>query len=56
VLSTTAGLHVPVMPLSEFEGNRGTAAPLHIVSDVPKLKMGVVFGVMVTSKVVAVAH
>ena len=53
---TTAGFHVPPMPLSDEAGNAGTVPPAQIVSDVPKLNVGVTFGVTVTSNVVIVAH
>ena len=56
VLSITDGLQLPVIPLSEPEGSAGTAAPLHIVSDVPIPNTGVMFGVTVTVNVVVVAH
>ena len=55
-MSTVAGLQVPVTPLSDVVGNVGTVPPAHIVSAVPKLKLGVTFGVTVTVKVVDVAH
>jgi hypothetical protein len=55
-LSTTAGLHVPVMPLFEVVGKEGTAAPAQIVSDVPKPNVGVRIGLTVTENVVVVAH
>jgi phosphate starvation-inducible membrane PsiE len=56
VLLTVAGLQVPVTPLSDVVGNCGTTPPLQILSVVPKLKVGTVFGTTVTVKVVAVAH
>ena len=55
-LSITDGLHVPVTPLVEMEGNEGTDAPSQIVRAVPKLNVGVLFGVTVTVNVVGVAH
>jgi hypothetical protein len=55
-LSTIAGLHVPVIALSDVTGNVGTAAPAHIVSEVPKPNVGVMFGFTVTVNVVVVAH
>ena len=55
VLLTTAGDHVPVMPLVDVNGNTGATEPSHI--DATGLKVGVTFGVTVISKVVvAVAH
>jgi hypothetical protein len=56
VLLTVAGFHVPVTPLSDVVGNAGTVPPLQIVSVVPKLKVGTVFGTTVTVKVVVVPH
>lgn len=53
---TVAGLHTPGMPLVELDGNMGAAAPAHKFSDVPKLNVGVLVGVIVTVKVVVVAH
>lgn len=44
VLLTTAGVQVPVMPLSDVVGNVGTASPAQIVSDDPKLNTGGVTG------------
>ena len=55
-LSTVAGLHVPLTPLVEVAGSDGTAPPAHIVSELPKLKAGVVFGVTVSVNVVGLAH
>ena len=50
------GLQVPVMPLSDVAGKEGTVAPWQMLSEVPKPKVGVVFGLTVTVKVVVVAH
>jgi hypothetical protein len=44
------------MALSDVVGNVGTVPPAHIVRVVPKLNVGVMFGVTVTVKLVAVAH
>ena len=44
------------MPLSEVAGNVGTVSPAQIVSEVPKLKAGVMFGFTVTVRVVPFAH
>ena len=55
-LSTTAGFHVPVTPLSEVAGSVGTVPPGQIVKPPPKLNVGVRFGVMLTVNVVVVAH
>lgn len=56
VLLTVAGLHVPVIPLSDVPGNIGTLAPLQIDNDVPKLNTGVMFGFTVTVNVAVVPH
>jgi hypothetical protein len=55
-LSTTAGFHVPVIPSMEVEGNIGAAAPAQIVCELPKLNVGVTFGLTVTESVVVTAH
>ena len=55
-LSTTAGFHVPLIPFVDELGKTGTDPPSQIDRDVPKLNVGVMFGVTVTVKVVAVAH
>lgn len=53
---TTAGLHVPVMPLVEVVGKAGTVPPEQMLSDVPKLNAGVRIGFTVTVKVAGRAH
>ena len=55
-MSTVDGDQVPVIPLSEVVGSVGTAAPAQIVSDVPKLNTGVMFGLITTVKLVPFAH
>ena len=55
-LSTTAGLHVPVMPFMEVAPKVGTVPPAQMVSDEPKLNVGVIIGFTVTVKVRVVAH
>ena len=55
-MSTVAALHVPVTPLEDVPGNAGTAPPAHMVKAVPKLKVGVRFGVTLTVNVAVVAH
>ncbi len=55
-MSTTDGLHVPVIPLVDVAANVGTVPPSHIVAVVPKLNVGVIFGFTVTVKVAVVAH
>ena len=47
---------MPVIPLSDELGNTGTVPPAQIVSAVPKLNVGVIFGFTVTANVVVVAH
>lgn len=44
------------MPLSDAVGNEGTLEPAHIVNEVPKLNVGVMFGFTVTVSEVDVAH
>jgi hypothetical protein len=56
VLLTAAGLHVPLMPLDDVAGNVGTTPPAHIVSVVPKVNVGVMFGFTVTLNEVFKAH
>ena len=56
MLLTVEGLHVPVIPFDEVDGKAGTVAALQMLSVVPKLKVGVMFGFTVTVKVVVVAH
>ena len=55
-LLTVAGLQVPVTALSEVPGNAGTVPFSQIVNAVPKLNVGVMFGLTVTVKVVGTAH
>ena len=55
-MSTVAGLHVPVIPLSDVPGNEGTDAPAQTVNVVPKAKVGVMFGLTVTVNVAGNAH
>ena len=56
MLLTTDGLHIPVIPFVDVVGNVGTVPPEQIVSVVPKLNVGVMFGLTVTVKVVVVAQ
>ena len=56
LLSTTAGLHVPVMPFEDIFGKAGTEPPAQIFNEVPKPNVGVMFGVTVTLKVTGTAH
>ena len=53
---TTAGLHVPFIPLSETIGNDGTVPPVQIESVLPILNVGVIFGFTVTANVAGIAH
>lgn len=55
-LLTTAGLHVPLIPLVDVLGSPGTEPPLQMVSELPKLNVGVVIGFTVTVKVTGTAH
>lgn len=54
VLLTSAGVHVPVMPFIEVNGSTGAVEPSHIAATAAKV--GVTFGVTVTSNVIGVAH
>ena len=55
-LSTTAGFQEPAMPLSDVDGKVGTVPPAQILNEVPKLNVGVTFGLTVTVKFTVVAH
>ena len=55
-MSTDEGLHVPVIPLVDVVGNEGAVPFAHIVSDVPKVNVGIIFGFTVTVNVAGVAH
>ena len=55
-MSTVDGLHVPVMLSVDVVGKTGIVPPAHIVSDVPKLNVGVMFGLTVTVNVVGRAQ
>ena len=54
VLSTAAGLHVPVILLVDVVGNVGASAPSQIGAIA--LNVGTMVGVTVMVKVVEVAH
>lgn len=56
MLLIVEGLHVPVIPFDDVNGNDGTVAPLHMVNEVPKLKAGVTIGFTVTVNVAVVPH
>ena len=47
---------MPVIPFVDEVGKAGTLAPLQIDRLVPKLNVGVIFGLTVTANVVVVAH
>ena len=53
---TTEGFHVPVIPFDDVVGNVGTDPPAQIVKVVPKLNVGVMFGLTVTVNVIGTAH
>ena len=53
---TVAGLQLPVIPLSDVFGSAGTVPPEQMVSEVPKLNVGVTFGFTVTVNVAGMAH
>ena len=53
---TTAGDHVPLMPLFDVAGRTGTAVPEQITCSLPKLKVGVSMGCTVTTKVTLLIH
>ena len=55
-MSTVEGLHVPVILLPDVVGKTGTVAPAHIVSEVPNVNVGVMFGVTVTVNVAGITH
>ena len=56
LLSTTDGLHVPVIPFVDVLGNDGTIPPAQMFNEAPKLNAGVMFGVTVTVNVAGLAH
>ena len=51
-----AGVHLPVMPSIEVPVNTGTGSPAQIVSEVPKLNVGVIIGETVTESVTGSAQ
>ena len=53
---TIEGFHVPVIQFEDVVDKVGTVSPAQIVSDVPKLNAGVMFGLTVTVNVAVVAH
>ena len=55
-MSTVDGVHVPLIALSDAVGSVGTVPPAQMVKVVPKLNVGVMFGVTVTVNVVDTAH
>ena len=56
ILSTVAGLHVPVIPFEDVPTRAGTVPPSQIDSEGPKENAGVIFGFTVTVKVTGRAH
>ncbi len=56
MLLITAGLQTPVKPSFDQPSNTGTVPPVQMLSDVPILNVGVMFGLTHTSTVVVVAH
>ena len=55
-LSIAAGLHEPVMLLVDVAGKVGAVAPSQILCEVPKLNVGVIFGLTVTVNTKLTAH
>ena len=47
---------MPVILLVDVPGNGGTVPPAQIVSDVPKLNVGVTFCITVTFSVTGIPH
>lgn len=55
-MSITDGTHIPFIPLVDVGGNTGTVPPAQIDKIIPKLNVGTMLGLTVTTKVVVVAH
>ena len=55
-MSIEEGLQLPATPLSEVAGSDNTVDPEHMVSETPKLKVGVIIGLIVTVKLDGSAH
>jgi hypothetical protein len=55
-LSTTEGLHVPVIPLVDVPGNAGGVEPIQTDCEVPKLNAGGTIVFTVTVNVNGVTH
>ena len=53
---TVEGLHVPVIPFCDVVGRVGTRPPAQIDELVPKLNVGVAFGLTCTTNDADVAH
>ena len=53
---TTAGLHVPLTPLTDVVGKTGTVLPAQMICDVPKLNVAVSNGLTVTVNVASAMH
>ena len=47
---------MPVIPFCDVPGNTGTDPPAQMVNVVPKLNVGVIFGLTVTVNVMGTAH
>lgn len=47
---------MPVIPFVDVFGNVGTVPPAQTDNNVPKLNVGVMFGVTVTENVAGLAH
>ena len=56
LLLIVAALQVPVIPLLDVFVNAGTAPPLQMVNDVPKLNVGVIVGLTVALIEIDFAH
>lgn len=54
--STTAGLHVPLIPLPDVLGSNGTVPLPQITSEVPNVNVGVMLGMTVTFMVAGKPH
>ena len=55
-MSTTEGVHIPVIPFVDMPGRVGTVPPAQIDKLDPKLNVGTRIGLIVTLNVVLVAH
>jgi hypothetical protein len=55
-LSIVEGLHIPFIPSVDVVGNVGTVPPEQTETLLPKLNVGVMFELTVTTKDAVVAH